>query len=45
MTVGALAIRRTGNVQGGYYFYNLNTDKIINRNHWTELPMLSEVVT
>jgi len=29
-TVGALAIRSNGNVQGRYPFYKLNTDKIIN---------------
>jgi len=44
-TVGALAIGPTGNVQGGYHFYNLNTGKIINRNHWMEFPMPSELVT
>jgi len=44
-SVGALAIRPTGNVQGGYYFYNLNKGKIINKNHWIELPMPLEVVT
>ena len=44
-TVGALAIRPTGNVQGWYHFYNLNTGKRINMNHWMDLPMPSELVT
>ena len=37
-TVGALAIKPTGNVQGGYCFYNLKI------NHLTDLRMQSEVI-
>lgn len=43
-TTGALALRPTGNVQGGYYFYSLSTGRVINRNHWTELPMPNDVI-
>ncbi|HEY9815833.1 MAG TPA: hypothetical protein V6D20_08560 [Candidatus Obscuribacterales bacterium] len=38
-------MRPTGNSQGGYYFYSLQTGRILNRNHWTELPMPAEVIT
>jgi hypothetical protein len=43
-TVGALALRPTGNAQGGYYFFSLSTGKVINRNRATKLPMPAEVV-
>ena len=38
-TIGALALRPTGNVQGGYFFFSLTTGKVINRMHWTTIPM------
>ncbi|MEM9592233.1 MAG: reverse transcriptase domain-containing protein, partial [Pseudomonadota bacterium] len=38
-TVGAIALRPTGNAQGGYLFYSLQSGRCINRNHWTEVPM------
>jgi hypothetical protein len=44
-TIGALALRPTGNTQGGYYFFSLSTSRILNRNRWTELPMPSDVIT
>ena len=31
-TTGALALRPTGNIQGGFYFYSLSTGRVINRN-------------
>ena len=43
-TTGALSIRPTGNMQGSYYFYSLTTGRVINRNHWTALPMPGEVI-
>jgi hypothetical protein len=42
-TVGALALRPTGNQQGGYYFYSLMSGKRLHRTHWTALPMPAEV--
>jgi hypothetical protein len=42
-TVGALALRPTGNQQGGYYFYSLSTGRRLHRTHWTELPMPDDV--
>ena len=43
-TIGALALRPTGNIQGGYFFFSLTTGKVINRMRWTTLPMPKEVI-
>jgi hypothetical protein len=43
-TVGALALRPTGNEQGSYYFLSLDTGRVINRMHATPLPMPNEVI-
>jgi hypothetical protein len=43
-TTGAIALRPTGNAQGGYYFLSLSTGRRLNRNRWTELPMPAEVI-
>jgi Reverse transcriptase (RNA-dependent DNA polymerase) len=43
-TIGAIALRPTGNAQGGYYFLNLTTGRRINRYKWTTLPMPREVI-
>jgi hypothetical protein len=43
-TVGALALRPTGNVQGGCYFLSLSTGKVINCNRATNIPMTNEVI-
>jgi hypothetical protein len=43
-TVGGIALRPTGNDQGGYYFFSLASGRILNRNHWTELPMPADVI-
>jgi hypothetical protein len=42
-TVGALALRPTGNAQGRYYFYSLMSGQRIHRTCWTELLMPAEV--
>ena len=44
-TVGAIALRPTGNQQGGYFFMSLHTGRIINCLHATKLPMPAEVIT
>jgi len=44
LTIGAIALRPTGNVLGGFYFYNLSTGDIISRRSWTPLPMPKEVI-
>ena len=43
--VGVIALRPTGNQQGGYFFMSLLTGRIINRLHATKLPMPAEVIT
>ena len=43
-TVGAIALRPTGNLQGGHYFMSLSTGRRITRYAWTPLPMPKEVI-
>jgi hypothetical protein len=43
-TTGALALRPTGNAQGGFLFYSLTTGRKIARYAWTSLPMPGEVI-
>lgn len=43
-TIGALALRSTGNAQGGHYFYSLMTGQRIVRNHWTVVTMTADVI-
>jgi len=43
-TTGAIALRPTGNIQGGYFFLSLSTGKRLNRYAWTALPMPGEVI-
>jgi hypothetical protein len=43
-TTGAIALRPTGNAQGGYYFFSLTTGRRLNRNNWTDLPMPQDVI-
>ena len=43
-TIGALALRPTGNRQGSYYFLSLVSGRVITRNHATVLPMPQEVI-
>ena len=44
-TIGALAMRPTGNAQGNYYFFSLSTSRIINCAHATKLPMPDDVIS
>jgi hypothetical protein len=43
-TTGGIALRPTGNAQGGYYFLSLSSGRRLTRNNWTELPMPQEVI-
>lgn len=43
-TAGAIALLPTGNLQGSVKFLSLSTGKVITRDHWTPLPMPSDVV-
>jgi hypothetical protein len=43
-TDGALALYPVGNLEGTWAFYNLNTNRVIKRNHWTEVPLDQSVI-
>jgi hypothetical protein len=43
-TVGEIALRPTGNIQGTYLFFNLRTGKIIACIQWTVITMPSKVI-
>jgi hypothetical protein len=43
-TTGAIALRPTGNAQGGFYFMSLTTGRRISRSQWTELPTPRDVI-
>ena len=43
-TIGAIALRPTGNTQGGYFVFSLTTGRVLNRGRWTSLPMPNEVI-
>jgi hypothetical protein len=43
-TTGAIALRPTGNTQGGYYFMSLSSGHRVSRYAWTALPMPGEVI-
>ena len=43
-TVGALALRPVGNVQGSFYFLSVTTGRVLNRLHATALPMPDDVI-
>ena len=43
-TVGALALRLTGNVQGSFYFMSTSTGRVLNWLHGTALAMPDDVV-
>ena len=44
-TTGAISTKPTGNAQGGHWFYSLTTGRMLDRKHWTALPMPTEVIT
>jgi Reverse transcriptase (RNA-dependent DNA polymerase) len=43
-TTGAIALRPSGNAQGGHYFFSLTSGKRLLRNQWTLLPMPADVI-
>ena len=43
-TIGAIALKLTGNKQGGWFYLSLNTGRRINHLHATELPMPANVI-
>ena len=43
-SIGAIAMRPTGNAQGGFWFYSLKTGRRINRRRCTPMPMPDEAI-
>jgi hypothetical protein len=43
-TTGVIALRPTGNAQGGYVFLSLTSGRQLSRHQWTELPMPQNVI-
>ena len=43
-TEGDIALLSTGNVEGTIWCYNLATDRVVQRNHWTVLPIPDVVI-
>lgn len=43
-TIGAIALRPTGNEQGGHHFRSLSTGRRLDRQRWTKLPMSNDVI-
>jgi hypothetical protein len=43
-TIGALALRPTGNAQGNFYFFSLSTGRVLNQGHATPLPMPDDII-
>ena len=43
-TLAGIALRPTGNDQGGHFFLSLPSGRVVNRNSWTELPMPDGVI-
>jgi hypothetical protein len=43
-TDGAIALYPIGNLEGTWAFYNLNTNRVVKRNRWTEVPLDQRVI-
>lgn len=43
-TTDAIALRASGNLQGGYRFLNLNTGQVLLRHHFTIVPITQDVI-
>jgi Reverse transcriptase (RNA-dependent DNA polymerase)/Zinc knuckle len=43
-TIGAIALRPTGNAQGSWFFLSLSSGQRISRTRWTDLPMPDHVI-
>ena len=43
-TVGALAMYPSGNAQGTWYFWSLESGKTIHRKQWERMPITNEVI-
>jgi hypothetical protein len=43
-TNGAIALYPIRNLEGTWAFFNLNTNRVVKRNHWTSVPLDQSVV-
>ena len=43
-TIGALAMYPSGNTQGTWYFWSLESGKTVHRKQWEKLPITNEVI-
>jgi hypothetical protein len=43
-TTGAIAMKPTGNAQGGHWVYSLTTGGMLDRRQWSPLPMPANVI-
>lgn len=43
-TIGAIALRPTGNLQGNYFLMSLSTGRVVSRTRATRLPMPNEII-
>ncbi|HNJ38565.1 MAG TPA: reverse transcriptase domain-containing protein [Nitrosomonas sp.] len=43
-TFPAICLGPVGNLQGSYYFMNLNTWQVVKRRQWTKLPLPNEII-
>jgi hypothetical protein len=43
-TDGVIALYPLGNLEGTWAFFNLNTNRVIKRNRWTEVPLDQRVI-
>jgi hypothetical protein len=43
-TDGVIALYPTRYLEGTWAFFNLNTNRVVNRNHWTSVPKEQSVV-
>ena len=43
-TTGAIALKSSGNIQGGYRFLSLKTGRVLTRQHFTVCPITTQVI-
>ena len=43
-TTGAIALKSSGNIQGGYRFMSLKTGRVLTRQHSTVCPITTQVI-
>ena len=43
-TISAIALYPSGNLQRGWMFFSLNTDRVLHRHQWKKLPITDKIV-